>query len=548
MRTITSAADKWRGGTLMYRVMIVDDEQLIRITLKNMMDWQALDCAILALAKDGEEAWQIYQEAHPEIVITDLKMPKMDGIELIQRIKKDNPNTQIIALSNHSDFELVKEAMKAGAYDYLLKVTLEEEELAEAIKQVKERCRVEDNTINRRYESILEKLQHYLILRKSNHEVNPVEMNEILTCPLFDKFRGNYQLAYFRVDNINLYYQSKKGSHEMMKRNLHDIISETIPNFLHSQIVFISNHSGIILFQNKEKLRVLNTCNSIMRNVEQYMDMQLSITLSDIHQGLDDFSDVYDSVLESHEMRFYVGEGILIQVEELATFNRLHMDQVNFHTQILEAVSSRDFSRMKEINDAFMMYMKEAFIRPSDVLDYVVFIFNNIEGNELAKGVKTNFEFHDIISMVHQCETIDRLDKIMKQAFTMIEKWLLDSTSNRYRQDITDIIAYIEKNYTKKITLKMIADTFNINESYLSRMFKNETGKNLIYFINECKMRKARELLCDPKIMVKEAAYAVGIEDQFYFNKVFKKFYNVSPSDFRKRMSGKDEEKVDEKG
>lgn len=123
MRTITSAADKWRGGTLMYRVMIVDDEQLIRITLKNMMDWQALDCAILALAKDGEEAWQIYQEAHPEIVITDLKMPKMDGIELIQRIKKDNPNTQIIALSNHSDFELVKEAMKAGAYDYLLKVT-----------------------------------------------------------------------------------------------------------------------------------------------------------------------------------------------------------------------------------------------------------------------------------------------------------------------------------------------------------------------------------------------------------------------------------------
>ena len=82
----------------------------------------------------------------------------------------------------------------------------------------------------------------------------------------------------------------------------------------------------------------------------------------------------------------------------------------------------------------------------------------------------------------------------------------------------------------------MLATHFGINESYLSRMFKNQTGKNLIYFINEKKMNKARELLKDPDMMVKEAAYAVGYDDQFYFNKLFKRFFGVSPTEYRRRF------------
>ncbi len=124
----------------MYKVLIVDDERLIRITLKNMLDWKALDCEVIATVKDGEEALRVFDGLHPEIVITDLKMPGMDGIELIKKIKERNKNTQVIALSNYSDFEYVRDAMKAGAFDYLLKVTLEKSELQRIIEQVKESC------------------------------------------------------------------------------------------------------------------------------------------------------------------------------------------------------------------------------------------------------------------------------------------------------------------------------------------------------------------------------------------------------------------------
>lgn len=124
----------------MYKVMIVDDERLIRMTLKTMIDWHALDCEVVASAKDGEEAMKLFKLHQPEIVITDLKMPGMDGVELIEQIKADKPDTAVIALSNYSDFEYVRTAMKAGAFDYLLKVTLEKEDLISIITQAKQCC------------------------------------------------------------------------------------------------------------------------------------------------------------------------------------------------------------------------------------------------------------------------------------------------------------------------------------------------------------------------------------------------------------------------
>ncbi|MEG1637999.1 MAG: AraC family transcriptional regulator, partial [Erysipelotrichaceae bacterium] len=116
-----------------------------------------------------------------------------------------------------------------------------------------------------------------------------------------------------------------------------------------------------------------------------------------------------------------------------------------------------------------------------------------------------------------------------------IEQWVRDNSMNRYRKDVMDIIHYLDANYRDKITLTMLSERFKMNESYLSRMFKKQTGENLIYYINEKKMQQALVLLQDPNIKIKEVALSVGIEDQFYFNKVFKKFYQVSPSEFRKK-------------
>lgn len=526
----------------MYKVLIADDERLIRITLKNMIDWHAQDCEVIATAKDGEEAMKLYTMYQPEIVITDLKMPGMDGIELITKIKEINKTTQVIALSNYSDFEYVRDAMKAGAFDYLLKVTLEKEDLEKIITQVKESCVASTATVDEEAKSAVQALQQCLILTKNEHILNAAEYEHVLQHPYFQNYEANYQMAYFRVDNINHLYADKIRDHALLKTHLQDLIRESVPVSVEHITLFISSHSGLVLFHTAEKLRVLNICNSIMRNVTQYLDVSLSMTLSDALHSFSAFLPSYELLLNAHDQRFYKGDRALIQSEERLHFHDLNLNDLHYHIDILEAMRTKDFDRLSELQKEVLNYMQEHQIRPQMVLDYFIFVLNNIEGNEISKGKKQAIPFDRFSANIRICETIDKLNEVLEESFQEIETWLKDSGSNKYRQEILHVIEYIEANLDRRLTLHEIAESLEMSESSLSRMFKNETGKNLNYFINEMKMKKAMDILSNEPGMIKDVAARVGMDDQLYFNKVFKKFYHVSPSEVRKKRQNDNDE------
>lgn len=519
----------------MYRVMIVDDEAIVRTNIKHMLDWKSLDCAVLALAENAEEAMRIFEEASPEIVITDVELKDYSGIQFIQQIKRSNKGTQVIVISQAADYRSVRGAMKAGAFDYLLKQTLRKETLKQVIEEAKPYCRIKRKR-DKRYSAAADYLRHYLILVKNHLAIADDKIAALLQSSLFDPFRDTYELIYFRVDHINEYYQSHHEAHEEIRRHLQEMLESSIPDSHTYVISFITNHSGAILFKGCDRAMLIKTCHTIMRNITQCLSLPISITISDKNNQLSSLFKIFNSLLKQHEMRFYVGCDALIQLSEAAGFQTLTLESIDFHTRLLEAVNIRDFNEVRHIHQEIMTYAKEHLISPQNLLDYEIFILNNMEGNELNKGIKLSFSFQEGIHAIQHCETIAQLDELLLDVYERIEEWLKDERSNRYGKDITEIINFVENNYTQKITLKMLATHFGINESYLSRMFKNQTGKNLIYYVNEKKMHKARELLGNPHIMIKEAAYAVGYDDQFYFNKLFKRFFEVSPTEFRRRI------------
>lgn len=521
----------------MYKVLIVDDERLIRITLKNLIDWNAFDCEVIATAKDGEEALRLCDVYHPEIVITDLKMPGMDGIQLITKIKEQSATTQVIALSNYSDYEFVRDAMKAGAYDYLLKVTLEKKELENIITQVKECCVTTNASADEACQSAIKELSQCLLLTKNEHVVKAEEYDRVLALPYFQSYKEHYQIAYFRVDNIKRLYEiGKLKDHGLLKSHLRDLFQESIPASIEHTTLFISSHSGLLLFNTAEKLRVLNICNSIIRNITQYLDIHISITLSDAMHSFAPFLDAYEQLLKTHEQRFYMGDGSLLQSEEHKEFQPLVLSDVQFHIELLEAMQTKNYQLVPTIQQNALQYMEMHNIEPTKVLDYVIFIINNVEGNEIAKGLKRPFSFGQMADQIRMCETLCELDQIVKSSFQKIEAWLKDARTNMYRKEILDVIAYIENNLDQRISVQMLCEHFDMSTSSLSRMFKHETGKTLNYFINEKKMKKAKELLMDD-MRIKDVAAAIGMEDQLYFNKVFKRYYHASPSEIRKKMN-----------
>ena len=518
----------------MLKVLIVDDEKLIRIAMRNIVNWQELDCEVIGCEKDGVEALKVIEKNVPDVIITDLKMPNLDGIGLIKEINKRKLNSTVIVLSNYGDYELVRMAMKEGAFDYLLKVTIEDKDIEDLINQIKE---------NKKSYKLIEKdiekfdlsdLKNNLLLMMRDEEVDD---EEFLQCINNDELRildNEYRVSYFRVDDIEKIYKEKIKEHSNLKKNIENIIDESIPKDIKYKTIFIKNHSGIIIFASSN-VNIININKNIMKNINQYLNITVSISVSKEFREKKNFKLAFNKTMELFRCSFYLGKASIIDGYDVKEFKYIDYTDIPYSMKIIKNIKERKFSDNGELSNKIIEYMIKERSDPKNVKELFQFIFANIEGNELQKGFKNVDKFDEIRDKIEKTNNIKTLESVLYSEFNNIEAWINDANNRRYRKEVEDIINYIDKNIEKKISLKMLSKTVNMNESYLSRIFKNETGKNITYFINERKMNKALELLSDKSIMIKEASLMVGIDDQFYFNKLFKKFYGINPSEFKKK-------------
>lgn len=520
----------------MFDILIVDQEKDFCDGLKEMIRWSDVNCQISSSVFTREEALREVQRKMYDMMFCCLYHTGADEVAFIRMIKREYPHILILAISDHSDFDLVRSIMKAGAYDFLLRGSLTPPLLLEAMEEYKKAYLSSYENLRIQEEAIMDKLRQYLILRKNHHDVTSEQFNAVLSRSRYGSLNIPYQLAYFRIDNINLMYRNQIKDHALLKQRLFECIKQMIPPSIRYRSVFLSNHSGLLILDSENRHQAVSICSDIMKQVEAVMHLNVSISLSSVSESRMELFTLYEKLLELHEMRFYVGDRVLIESADMHPFQDLDMNAIDYHLDIMNKMSERDFIAVLRLLRQTLEYMRKHYIRPDAVKEYFIFILNNVEGNEIMKGSRNASSYDERKRDIRECEGIASLSEMVWDSFVQIELWLKDKGSIKYRQDISDIIDYINTNYKNKLTLKMIADHFEMNESYLSRMFKNETGKNLIYFINELKMKKALELLSEPHMMIKEASSLVGMDDQFYFNKVFKKFYGISPSEFRKKL------------
>lgn len=416
----------------MFKVIIADDEKIVRIAMQNIIPWEKYGFKIIGLSKNGKEVLEVLEEKGGDLIITDLKMGNMNGIELISYLKKINFKGEIIVLSNYGDYELVRKAMKEGAYDYLLKITITPTELIDLLKSI-------NNILNKRIQhSVItesEKVKNdYNKSLNSNVTLRKLLINDITLDTYkrdytFNEYRfakDNNRFLYIYIDKYRELYSEKIKDKDNLSLSIINIINECLSNINHNTIQ-INNHKYIVLgeFDNDKSMKLAV---NIQKTINLYMNFKVSILIS---------------------KEFYNIEELKVKFDECEEIRKKNL-----------------------INKEFIVVRADNY-----------------------KNVK------------------------------------------EYKREINKIIDYVNNNIDKRITLVMVSKFVNMNESYLSRLFKNETGKNLMYFINEVKMEKAKELLKEQELLVKDVANKVGIQDQFYFNRVFKKFYGMSPTLYKKELS-----------
>lgn len=516
---------------MMYSIFLVDDESIIRNGIKQMINWEEYGFSFSGLAQDGEVALPLIKECKPDIVITDIKMPFMDGLELSKKIKKELPNTMIIILSGFDEFEYAKQALSIGVNEYLLK-PISKNQFIELLIKVKKELD-EKNQKQSQYDKMLNEylysaresiLNNLLSGRESINEI--VEKANKLDINLNAKSYNIVFVTFGDENNIQSDYSEKQNkiyNHFLGYKNTYickingdavafiimsdksnddDLIVEFISK-LRSYIKSIKIEGGYII-KYAESIKQLN------KIAENFSEIRKSAYFDRLYtNGMNRNSENKIDFDPNNISANYLGQQIIFKFLSSGTHEDVDEFVLKYFQNIGDtAVNSLLFRQYVALNIQFNINSFIKQISPN----------NNTYRTEPAQANQLST----------LSKTMDYIKSILNYALDIRNK---ESSGN---STINKAINYINENFTNsEINLNSVAQLVGVNSTYFSSIFSQQVGKTFIEYLTELRMDKARHLLrCTDKASG-DIAFEVGYNDPHYFSSLFKKVNGCSPRDYR---------------
>ncbi|MEK4351950.1 response regulator [Paenibacillus sp. FSL R5-0475] len=542
------------------RILIVDDEKIVRIALSTLIKWDEYGFKLMGAVADGYKALEVIETESIDIVIMDLVMPNMDGLELIRTLNERKFTGKFVVLSNYDDYAYVREAMKLGAEDYMLKLTLKPDELIVLLTKISKQLLTErelkEQDIHMKIKLNETQLQQRnsiwreLLLDQEQDMVYLLQETQKYGIP-FDRLAGN--LIMIRIDDyVEALSNGKINNKRLLSFSIANIVKETVSDhFAFDFIEMESNQYIVIVYEQNgysDEPSWLLLMNNLVQMLKLYLNLSVSITLSDAFVGLKQLREQYTLCLRASTNNFYTGPASVLVAGHSKLTQSLHsinyaewLDQVKAAVEVgntklvLENISIL-FNEAKQIkwNPLALKFHLLGLLSDLDnlILKWNTQVLSSTEQNRV--GATTLLESFE--SDISQAESMEGLSLSIEQAMQEAINLLYQVKSNIYRKEVLRITEILQENVENKITLDRLAQEVNMNVNYLCRVFKQDTGRSIVQYMNELKINKAIELLKLPDTRIKEVASQVGIDDPFYFNRVFKKVVGLSPSDFRKKL------------
>lgn len=524
----------------MFRTIIADDDFLVRSYLKQLTAWEQTGYEIIADVRDGEEALRVIQKEKPDVLITDIAMPLMDGIELIREIKQLGLEIYIIVLSCHDDFEYVKEAMKLGADEYVLKNSLDEENLVDLLRNA-------EHQIQARQVKQTEKEHTDRLIKMGSHSLKYHFFNGILSGSLADREReekrkeagiqgkyGNSAVMNLFIPNwhevkLNLTtLEQEQYSRAFLKRLMEGLeLSlgaeyESVEAIYLGEGVFCSFLDLSSLRRSSLMRQKLTSVASACFRCCEKESYSYVIGVSNICFGEDGIRQAYQQAREMMKLYFYE-EG----------------DVLYYDTQ--KAIGIKLPASAEEISDHIKYWITE---RKANAISVAFEHFT-----EECSRLRVDYKL-----IIHWLKELDKKLKVDKDAdyyAKLIKAEQLHAVCDEYREfffgdqkreipkgvgsGVRLAMEFIHDHYKKQIGLNDVADAVGLNPAYLSYVFKQESGIGFSNYLLNCRMQCARELLSKTNYKIKEVAQESGFNDYHYFSKAFKKLNGCSPADYRKQ-------------
>ena len=530
----------------MLNILVVDDEKYIRKGISATIKEAGAQFDICGEAGNGQEALSLIEKHMPDVVITDIKMPKMDGIELVGRINTDYPKIRKIILSGFDEFEYVRKSMINGAVDYLLK-PVDEEQVKNILLAIEEDIKAEKkkdtdgieekNKINESLSILKDKFLVDLVAGK-------VKISDEETKVKLEQFNlpqeeGRYCIVIVSMDNYD--YLSRQMPDETdiklsgIKEALKKLDDEgtTVSSFTYDNNIIVLGALG------KSGDTPEQAAEDIFAMLPEDIRAAFSLGAGECVSKITEIDTSYKSALKNLELRFYKFErNIFAEPKKANNFTFITFQDI--YNTITEKIKDHFYAGKKEllINslDALALRFSEKMISPHEVTDILTKVYLKIESESTVFKQICSEIYGLKFSYTDTLKTFDCLQQMIEftaQYYSDIADKMKECSSIKSKEIVERVKRYILNNYKKDLSLKEVAEIVYLNPNYLSEIFKCRTGENFIEYITRIRIDHAKKLLRDLGYKTYQVGQMVGYEDPSYFSKVFKKTVGVSPSRYR---------------
>jgi len=513
----------------MYTVLIVDDERIIREGVASSIDWSQYGFLLLGLAENGIDAYERIKQDVPDVVITDIKMPGMDGLELISKVHQKFPEIIFIILSGYGEFEFANKAMKYGVKYYLLK-PCDENEIINILAKITIEKREKEkkdkflNDINDNLKKVLPQVGEQF-LRDLIMGVNYSKSELEYFLRLFEINETKFKLIVFKMDNVVDVidkFALKNISYDILNENsvyLSSIIDNNILLLIKSMDLSILTD---LLFQIK------NTFN-------KYFKSDICVGVSNENE-FENIQKMYHEVQDCLKCEFYLGDNKII-TEKVIEFNnsRDNFKISTYNENIPEYVKAGNLESLNLELDGFFHMIYDEKLEIEMAKNYCIEIFLIIlrqgDFKEVSSYTKGLYEIQDK-------STLKQISIYIKDIANKIAKKNYENNTENYGAIISTVINYVNNNIQNyELSLTWIAKkVLFINENYLGKLFYKHTNEKFSRYVVRIRMEKAKELIKSNKdYKIYEITEQIGLEDNTqYFSQVFKKYTGYTPSEYRK--------------
>lgn len=531
-----------------YKILIIDDEPLVQVGLKSMVDWAQMDIEICGTAVNGSIALDMIESQKPDLVLTDIKMPVMDGLEMLRNYRAKNSSRLplFIVLTSYEEFELARNAIALQAFEYLVKVELTPETLSQtikrAIKQIDEirsdmaatSGSVNEAAIPSMPRSYTEKFMISLLNNLFESKEQLLLQAEDLHLPLS---YTSYICCYASFDNASANGLTK-GIFSLYDSAL-QMVKELAEKYQPCYTISLDISHFALLFcygetvASTDIVKLSDMLNRILNSLKNYMGVMLRCGIGSIVDDPLNICDSYQYSRLSYRRTSVDTPIVYVDSEALSPHDTFHFSL--FQKELTKAYEEYSSELLRQTIDSLCELLEahpNHYVQALDAASNILYMSISLlpDGEDIVNDFFSE-EADGYMSLYRQPSTLLVIDwlKILADKLCIY----FDDRKKDYKNKIVaDVKLYIAEHVREKLSLNEVAAEFGISPSYLSQLFSRYNDTGFSEYINICKVETAKRMLKEDNSKVYEVADALSFGSEFYFSKVFKKVEGISPSDY----------------